>query len=211
MGDKTWLSGLSDAIEAIKDPMQHGGKLWRNLVSSATVPALSAQTARTIDPTLREAETALDAVRARVPGFSQSLPPRRDVWGQPVTREGGMGPDIVSPVWVSTRNHDSVNNALLDQDLRVPGFSLPKDMSKEDYGRYREEAGALSYDGIAGLMAAPGWQALATDDKQSEIDKLVKASRKQARVGMFGQLAKLPPPPPGYSVALPRSGFNIQP
>ncbi|MEJ7926380.1 hypothetical protein WG908_06355 [Sphingobium sp. AN641] len=189
MSDKTWLSGLSDAIEAAKEPERSAGTFIKKLVASATVPAGIAQVARTVDPTLREAEGILNAVRARIPGMSKSLPPRRDMWGQPITGEGGLGPDILSPIWQSTRGNGAVNNALLDQGLRVPGFARSKDMTAQQYGQFREEAGALSYNGIQQLVGSPGWTELPLEDRQAEIDGLVRVSRKQAKTGLFGHVA----------------------
>lgn len=186
MASKTWLSGIGDLIEAINDPTRYAGGFLRRLAGSAVVPAGVAQIARTVDPTLREAEDVLDAVKARVPGLSKSLPAKRDVWGKPITGEGGVGPDIFSPVWISTAKNDPVNNALLDQGLTVPEFQR-RDMSPADYGRFREEAGAMTYNGVADLLASPGWSALPLDDRQDAIRSLTTKARKQAKIGMFGQ------------------------
>ena len=73
-----------------------------------------AQTARLVDPIMREARGPLDRIRSRVPGLSSSLPPRRDVFGQPMVSEGGLGPDIIAPVYTSTDNADPTVAALLD-------------------------------------------------------------------------------------------------
>jgi hypothetical protein len=186
LSSKTWLSGLGDLVDAVNDPGRYANGWFKRTAGSLAVPAGVAQVARTMDPTLREADTIMDAVRRRVPGLSKSLPEQRDVWGQPVTREGGIGPDIVSPVWTSTRRNDPVNNGLLDQGLTVPEFQR-RDMSPADYGRFREEAGALTYNGVAGLMASPDWLALPRDDRQDDIRSLATKARKQAKAGMFGQ------------------------
>ncbi|SEQ47323.1 Endonuclease YncB, thermonuclease family [Sphingobium sp. YR768] len=191
LSSKTWLSGMGDLVDAVNDPARYAKGWMKRTAGSLAVPAGVAQVARTIDPTLREADTVLDAVRRRVPGLSQSLPERRDVWGQPVTSEGGIGPDIVSPIWLSTRRNDSVNNALLDQDLTVPDFRRDG-MSSADYGRFREEAGALTYNGVADLLASPDWLAMPLDDRQDEIRSLATKARKQTKIGMFGKFSRSP-------------------
>lgn len=189
LSSKTWLSGLGDLVDAVNDPSRYASGWIKRTGGSLAVPAGVAQVARTVDPTLREAETVLDAVKRRVPGLSRSLPEQRDVWGQAVTSEGGIGPDILSPVWLSTRKNDPVNNALLDQDLTVPAFRRDG-MSPADYGRFREEAGASSYNGIAGLLATPDWLTKPQEDRQDDISGLVSKTRKSVKRGMFGQ----PPP-----------------
>jgi hypothetical protein len=84
-----------------------------------------------------------------------------------------------------------VNNALLDQDLTVPDFRRDG-MSSADYGRFREEAGALTYNGVADLLASPDWLAMPLDDRQDDIRSLATKARKQTKIGMFGQGARLP-------------------
>lgn len=186
LSSKTWLAGLGDLVDAVNDPGRYANSWLKRTAGSLAVPAGVAQIARTIDPTLREADSIMDAVRRRVPGLSKSLPEQRDVWGSPVTSEGGIGPDILSPVWLSTRRNDPVNNALLNQGLTVPEFQR-RDMTPADYGRFREEAGAMTYNGVADLLASPGWSALPLDDRQDAIRSLTTKARKQAKIRMFGQ------------------------
>lgn len=187
LSSKTWLSGLGDLVDAVNDPGRYANGWFKRTAGSLAVPAGVAQVARTMDPTLREADTIMDAVRRRVPGLSKSLPEQRDVWGQPVTSEGGLGPDILSPVWLSTRRNDPVNKALLDQGLTVPEFQR-RDMSPADYGRFREDAGAMTYNGVADFLASPGWLSLPLDDRQDAIRSLTTKARKQAKIGMFGKV-----------------------
>ncbi|GFZ89559.1 MULTISPECIES: hypothetical protein [Sphingobium] len=209
LSSKTWLSGLGDLVDAVNDPGRYANSWMKRTAGSLAVPAGVAQLARTADPTLREADTILDAVRRRVPGMSQSLPVQRDVWGRPVTSEGGVGPDIVSPVWLSTRQGDPVNNALLNADVTVPSF-VRKDMTPEEYGRFREMAGATSYNDIAGLIGSPDWTAMPGDDQQEAVNKIVKAARKLAKENMGVGAGSIPPPPPGFSIPPPPPGFTIQ-
>ncbi|WP_052757343.1 hypothetical protein [Sphingobium chungbukense] len=209
LSSKTWLSGLGDLVDAVNDPGRYANSWLKRTAGSLAIPAGVAQLARTADPTLREANTVLDAVRRRVPGLSQSLPVQRDVWGRPVTSEGGVGPDIVSPVWLSTRQGDPVNNALLNADVTVPSF-VRKDMTPEEYGRFREMAGATSYNDIAGLIGSPDWAAMPGDDQQEAVNKIVKAARKLAKENMGVGAGSIPPPPPGFSIPPPPPGFTIQ-
>ena len=39
--------------------------------------------------------------QSRMPGRSDELLPKRDVWGRSIINEGGIGPDILSPIWTS--------------------------------------------------------------------------------------------------------------
>jgi hypothetical protein len=92
---KTWLRGPSEMIEAIQDPDRYGATYVQNLVGTL-VPTGVAQYARNQDPYLREARSILDKLKERVPGYRETLPARRDVFGDPIKLEGSLGPDILS-------------------------------------------------------------------------------------------------------------------
>lgn len=192
MASKTWLSGIGDLVEAINDPTRYGGGFVRRLVGSAVVPAGVAQLARTVDPTLREAEDVLDAVKARVPGLSKTLPAKRDAWGKPVTGEGGVGPDIFSPVWVSTAKNDPVNKALLQarvnlsdpaRDVSIGGGKTRR-LSAKEFGEYRGLAGQIAYGEIGDLVNSADWMAMDQSERKSEVLKIVMDARKRARAAL---------------------------
>ncbi|QUT05195.1 thermonuclease family protein [Sphingobium phenoxybenzoativorans] len=187
LSSKTWLSGMSGLIEAVNDPTRYADTFLQRFASSFIVPAGVAQLARTVDPTMREAQSVLDAVRARVPGLSSSLEARRDIWGQPIVAEGGVGPDIISPVRQSTRRSDPVTNALLDAGVHL---SKPqkKDMTPREYGQFQELSGIKAKGWIADLIAAADWKTMDTEDKQHEVFELLKAARKEAKVELFNSV-----------------------
>jgi hypothetical protein len=63
---------------------------------------------RVVDPELREARTMLDRLRRGIPGLSKDLPPQRNLFGEPIYLEGGLGPDLISPIYTSGDKHDAV-------------------------------------------------------------------------------------------------------
>src|SRR3546814_1062097 len=87
------------------------------------VPAMVSQMASATDPNLREARNILDTIKSRVPGLSDELPERLNLWGQPLARGKSFGPDLVSPVWVSTERNDPLMSEVAR--LRL-GLSKPQ-------------------------------------------------------------------------------------
>lgn len=73
MGDKTWLSGLSDFFQMANDPQRMGANYLRNQVASSVVPAGIAQVARTIDPVRRDTNSLGDEGCAQIRRVSISL------------------------------------------------------------------------------------------------------------------------------------------
>jgi hypothetical protein len=215
LANKTWLSGISTLVEAINEPERYADNWLERIAGSAAVPAGVAQVARTVDPTLREAESILEAVRARLPRASKSLQPRRDVWGKPIEGEGGIGPDLVSPVWQSTRRNDPVNNALLGAGVHV---SKPNRkvggvrLDAEQWSQYQEIAGTLGYSGVNALITGTEWGDMSQEDRQDAVSDIMKDARKEARgIVLDGGAKAVPPPPPGYEMPPPPPGFSVRP
>ncbi|MFC4293569.1 thermonuclease family protein [Novosphingobium tardum] len=219
LASKTWLSGLSDIIEALDDPERNADKLIQRLAGAVVVPSAVAQMARTVDPVARETDGVGEYIQSRVPGVSDNLLPRRDVWGQPITNEGGVGPDMLSPIWQSTQKSDPVNRALLDAGVSV---GLPqrkigdRQLTPQEYDSYQAKAGAIAYPRLRSLVGSKAWSAMDDETRQDSVGDVMKGARKAARTSLFGS-AKAPastaskavPPPPGFSVDGASGGLNL--
>lgn len=187
LANKTWLSGVSDIVGTIEDPERNADRMMQRLAGSLAVPTGANQVARIIDPTARKTETMGEAVQARIPGASDSLMPRRDVWGRENVSEGGVGPDIVSPIYTSTAQDDPVNQELAKAGVSV---GLPQrrvggvELSPEEYDRYHAVSGQRAYSGISQLVRSERWRSLDDEGKQKAVGKIVDAARKSARAEM---------------------------
>lgn len=144
---KTWLRGVSTAIDALDKPERYGERFIQGYARTL-IPTGAAQVARVLDPTLRSVydpggfwyET-YNSIKSRVPGWSKSLPPRRNLWGEPIVLEGGLGPDIMSPIYTSTERRSPIDNELvrLKYGARMPqptqkimGVDIPMDAKEYD-------------------------------------------------------------------------------
>lgn len=184
LASRTWLSGVTDALEALQDPERYSGNFIKRLVGAATVPTGSAQIARTIDPTMREAPDIASYMSSRMPGQSDNLLPKRDVWGQPIVSEGGVGPDILSPIWISTDRNDPITKEALRVDATI---SKPQkgDLTPEQYDRLQEVAGSVGRKWLGQLIASPEYQALDTESQADEIGDVMKRARKAAKAAVL--------------------------
>lgn len=149
--NKTYLSGLSGIVEALNDPTRAADS-WTQRTAGSVIPAGVAQLERVQDPTVREVYSMMDAIRARTPGLSDSLPPRLDLWGQPVTTESGVGKpfDFLSPVYSRTPNENPIDAELLrlGANITMPsrrtsfdGVTIDLSQYPKAYSRYVELAG----------------------------------------------------------------------
>lgn len=116
--NKTYMSGLMHIVDALESPDRMMTKYFQNL-SGSIVPAGIANLNRQFDPTLKEVNSAADAIFSRLPGFGSDMPPRRNLWGEPITLEGAIGPDMVSPFYTSTKKDDPVADEILRLEMPV--------------------------------------------------------------------------------------------
>jgi len=185
LASRTWLSGVTDALDALQDPERYSGNFIKRLIGSATVPTGAAQLARTLDPTMRDAPDIGSYMSSRMPGMSDELFPKRDVWGQPIVSEGGVGPNIVSPIWTSTDRRDPITQ----EALRVGAKVSPPDkgdMTPEQYDRLQPVVGDLARKWIGETIRTPEYQAMSREEQADEIESAMKAARKEAKAHVLG-------------------------
>jgi len=124
-------------------------------------------------------------VQNRIPGLSDSLPSRLDVWGNPLANEGSLGPDFLSPIWHSRQRNDPVNRELMAAEI---GISPPRQgaMSKEDYRRYQIQAGQLTHSQLRDLVTSPQWKGMSLEEKDDAAGRIIRSTRKAVRDSING-------------------------
>jgi hypothetical protein len=150
---RSYMRGLAETVEALANPGMRAETFARRFAGSF-VPAAIAETARQQDPYLLEINSMLDAMRARVPGLSGTLPVRRDLWGRPVSYRSGLGAfyDALSPIASRRENPEPIDGEMLRNEVYVAApkrqvsfdgviVDLTREEFKGAYSRYAELAG----------------------------------------------------------------------
>lgn len=123
MSSKTFIKGLSQTALAFAYPEEFMGEtLERQAVSFVPIlgSSLSRGVARQIDPVVREADGFIEELMKNTPILSKDLPPTLDIiHGEPVYREGGVGPDIASPLYQSTYKKDPVIEEIVRNQVNI--------------------------------------------------------------------------------------------
>jgi hypothetical protein len=154
--------------------------------------------------------------------MSDDLFPRRDVRGEPIRSEGGVGPDFISPIWTGTARNNPTLQRLIDAGMRIspPQRTYSEggkriDWTPAQYDRLQAITGQLARPELDALVRGKGWNAMSHDRQQDAISDLMKAAKAGAKAavrqgGMFGAPMKnaapasnvtdVPPPPPGFTV-----------
>lgn len=213
LASKTYLSGVFDFMAAI-DPhnqMSDPGKYVSDL-ATGLVPYSSfmRNVAQTMDPIQRDAkaveygddgkvdpvatyiQATIDKVKRGIPGLSDTLPPMRDLWGEPIDRSSGIGWgwDFVSPVASKADNPDPVTKVILDNRIavsfpprRIEGVQL----TPEEYDQFSELAGKMARDSVARLVNSPGFDKLSPGPEGMKAE-LIKAAISDSREYARGQM-----------------------
>jgi len=107
---------------------EYFGKQMQKMAASATVPNFIRQfNSALVDTTFREADNYIEMVKQGIPGYSKSLPARRNLWGEEQHTLEGLGPDIISPIKSSYRDPDSLEEELIRLEVTLP--KTPKALS----------------------------------------------------------------------------------
>jgi hypothetical protein len=127
------------------------------------------------------ADRLYDRIKSRIPRLSMTLPPKRDVWGNVITSEGGLGPDIMSPVRISTARNDPVAAELLRLEAgigAVPRKVTGRQLSPMEYSQYQEVAGKLLRQDLVERIAGSEWAMTRPQSfiqRQPETDRCCRA------------------------------------
>jgi len=180
---KTWLKGLSDLVSAIEDPERYGDK-WVQSYAGTVIPTGVAQYARVKDPILRQTDTVLEKVKSRIPGVSKSLLPRRNFYGEPIKLEGGVGPDIISPVYINHKKNDK----LAEELVRLEYYpSLPRkkigsvDLTPDQYDELAEKSGKVTKKILNSFIQSPKYANLPDQAKVDAVKMIIEKVRSNAR------------------------------
>lgn len=177
---KTSLTGLTDLVQAVEDPDRYGKQYLQKLAASA-VPNVLAQTARMDDPYMREARTLVDQFKTRIPGLSETVAPRLDIWGQPIENQGSVGG--ITGIYQSEVNDDPVNRELVALEVS-PAPPLRKikgvELTDEQYDTYRMMAGRAAKSQLDAMVGTEGWSNMPAFARKEIIENTVRDSRQKA-------------------------------
>lgn len=119
--DKTYMTGVSDVVNAISDPDRYAADyLARSASSYIPAGSLAGAVENIMDPTPVETMKPLDYMAAKIPGFSSKLSPKRNLWGEPLTADQvyGAAYDAFSPVAVSEIKESPIDKEIVTINMR---------------------------------------------------------------------------------------------
>ena len=182
--DESFMRGPSELIQAVEDPDRYGARYVRGQLATL-VPFSTgmAQIARAADPYAREARTTMDAIRARIPGMSESLLPRRDLWGNPLPNSDALGAAGLTSIMETRAKSDPVTAAMLrlqyypsQPERKLNGVPL----SDQQYDDFSRIAGRMAKMRLDALVNTPGFSALPDGVQTKTMQGIFENARRGA-------------------------------
>jgi len=143
LANKTYLTGVTRLSDAITKPETAGSSYLRSNAASF-VPNFLTQLNRSFENENKDIKNWIDTFRSRLPGFSEGVAPRRNMFGEPVIKQGALGPDFMSPFDYSHTTSD-----ILKKELAEIGhpFSSPRSLKNGvELREHMNDSGQSAYD-----------------------------------------------------------------
>lgn len=214
LANKTYMSGIYDFIGAIDsgNPTNDPGRYVSDFTSGLmpfssfvrSVAGASDPIARETRGAVRTEEGETDAVatylegliasvRAKIPGMGKDLPPRRDLFGEPINKASGIGwaYDFLSPVASRVDDPDPITQVILDNQISIPNPPRVIEgvrLSAEEYSEFSRIAGENTKEALQRLVDDPRFHSLSSgpDGMKAEMFKnMVQQARKAAKAQMM--------------------------
>ena len=203
---KTWLQGASEFINMMEDPDRYGEKYVQNFVGSL-VPSIVNTAKRAVDPESKAIYGMMDSVKSRIPGWSSSLLPNRDLWGEPITYKIGPGEQslaqtaysVLSPIYVSEGVDSPIDKELdrlklgvgkPEKRQEIMGVSI--DLTPELYdelivlmNKNTFDDGKSLKDTLTDTVNDPGYKEMSDEDKIEYLKNMFSKAKKIAKLKLL--------------------------
>ncbi len=161
LGDKTFLRGITDFSQAYADPQRYLER-WAQGMAGSLVPNASAQVARGLDPFMRQTDTMLDAIKAKIPGLRQTLTKKLDIAGDPIPQVGDFPGN---PFPGQAQNQDRLADAMLRLSVNkgkpaksITYLTRTVNLTPEEYQDYASQVQQARWKVLTPMVSSPQFQ-----------------------------------------------------
>lgn len=178
--DENFMRGVKDMLDAIYHPAEYGESYLKGFATNWIPFSVGlSQIARQVDPTMRDTKGAdlWDSIgkqaTAKIPYLSQTLPPKRDMFGEPITPNQSR--TYAGDPVVHQMDEAGVYPGRLERKIRGV------DLTSQQYDDYARISGRTAKMQLNSMVAMPGFDTLPISIRQSMIKGVIQTSRESAR------------------------------
>jgi hypothetical protein len=193
--DQSFLSGLFDFVEAIKDPERSAGRFGGRMVSGLVPMSAAVRTVQQgMDPVVRQPETIAETVKAGIPGLSEQVEPRIDRFGEVITREGGALRRAADPFNTSSVKDDPVARELDRLGVKLtppsPRTAVAGGLTRAEETEVRQGRGQAVRDALERVMASPRYEQASDEHKTQALERMIDRARTRESAALRHELAQ---------------------
>jgi hypothetical protein len=173
--DANFMRGIKDALDAAYHPDEYGERYLHDFATNWLPFSVGlGQVDRAIDPFERQTDKSFfDALRAKIPGVSEGLYPRRDSFGQPIMNGSTYESYKADPV---IQRLDALHMGIGKLEDKINGVKL----TGQQYDDYAKQAGNLTHV-MLGNLVQQGLQFMPPGEQVLQIKRTVETAREIAR------------------------------
>lgn len=172
---QSYLSGLTEAAQAVNDP-QRSAKTFLKNEASSVVPVAVGTIARATDPLQRQTSNPIQSIESKIPGLREKLLPAQDAFGTTLQREGGVLTNLLDP----SRPTTATDNAMINEISRLAAAgNSPMPVITKNIGKTKLNPDQVfARQGSVGpqiaqayqqVMSSPGYQNLSDANKAKAL------------------------------------------
>jgi hypothetical protein len=194
---QSYLSGLAALQDALENP-ETFGKAFANRFLTSVLPlsALRGQLTRAEDETIRKPDTVSESIKTTLPGLSDNVRPRLNVFGEEATRDTGLPQPLeflanfLSPVDIRQVEDSPLSKELLrlkdDIQIGFPSKSFTVNNTKveltpDEQNQYLEVSGQRIKQQLERAVQSEGWASRSDEAKAKFIKKVIETERERAK------------------------------
>lgn len=196
--EQSFLKGINQAIDAIKDPKRSFEGFASSLAGSV-VPTIIADIARAMDDKERRTESPMERIQSRIPLARLGLEPKVDAFGKEIET-----PNLFEVMADPTRpgNATAPNDPITRELRRLVDAGHPatptelgdrkgyESLEQEQNTLLWKAAGRLAYDAMENLMKRPAYAKADDEQKAKLIQKVTDDAKVEARARIVVEATK---------------------
>lgn len=195
---KTFLRGVSDVLDAVSDPERYG-PAWVNSFGGTVIPRVVVAGARASDDYLRQTPDLASYIQSEIPYLSQELLPKRNIWGEPLEREGSFIMKFASPVSVSKEKGSKADIEIVrlgvsigktSNKIFLPGEKKPVELDPKQYDILIVQGGTRAKKMIGDFVFTSGYEKIPDEGKATILKNLYESAMNIERTRMTAELVK---------------------
>jgi hypothetical protein len=126
----------------------------------------------------------VDAIKNKVPGLSETLLPRRDIWGEEMPNAEALGMKGLTAIYERKVGTDPVNLAMLNLGIapaQVERKIRNVELTDQQYDDFARIAGRMTKMRLDTIVRSPDWQLWPNHIRHDVISEVIRQSRESAR------------------------------